>query len=57
MANWIERGEMARAHQFARRIHRMLAGQTYRHTTAGLDDGGDRPSQIETDSERQAKLS
>jgi arginine decarboxylase len=57
MANWIERGEMARAHQFARRIHRMLAGQTYRHTTAGLDDGGDRPSQIETDSERQAQLS
>jgi arginine decarboxylase len=57
MANWIERNEMARAHQFARRVHRMLAGQTYRHSNAGLDDGGDGPSQIENDVERQAQLS
>ncbi len=56
MATWIERSEMARAHQFARRIHRMIAAQTYRHTNSNLDDGGDGPSQIETDSERQAQL-
>ena len=34
----------------------MIAAQTYRHTNASLDDGGDGPSQIETDSERQAQL-
>jgi arginine decarboxylase len=56
LAIWIERGEMARAHQAARRIHRMLAGQTYRHNTMGLDDVGEGPSQIETDTERQAQL-
>ena len=57
LATWIERNEMARAHQFARRVHRMLAGQTYRHSTASIDDGGDGPSQIENDVERQAQLS
>jgi arginine decarboxylase len=56
LSTWIERGEMARAHQAARRIHRMLAGQTYRHNTAALDDLGDGPSQIEADTERQAQL-
>lgn len=56
LSTWIERGEMARAHQAARRIHRMLAGQTYRHNTAALDDLGDGPSQIESDTERQAQL-
>jgi arginine decarboxylase len=53
---WIERGEIARALQAARRIHRMLAGQTYRHAAGSLDDIGDGPSQIETDAERQAQL-
>ncbi len=53
---WIERGELARAHQAARRIHRMLAAQTYRHESGTLDVDGDGPSQIETDSERQAQL-
>jgi arginine decarboxylase len=47
---------MARAHQAARRIHRMLTGQTYRHNYMSLDDVGDGPSQIETDTERQAQL-
>ena len=58
LCNWIERGELPRAHQAARRIHRMLAAQTYRHESAGtLDAEGDMPSQIESDSERQAQLS
>lgn len=54
---WVERGELARAHQATRRIHRMLAGQTYRHETISLENDGELPSQIETDSERQAQLS
>ncbi len=56
---WIERGELARAHQAARRIHRMLAAQTYRHVTATPDGASDSelPSQIETDGERAAQLS
>ena len=56
---WIERGELARAHQAARRIHRMLAAQTYRHASTTFDSGSDSelPSQIETDSERAAQLS
>jgi arginine decarboxylase len=53
----IERAELPRAHLMARRIHRMLAGQTYRHGSASLDADGDLPSQIETDEERQAQLS
>jgi arginine decarboxylase len=53
---WIERGELARAHQAARRIHRMLAAQTYRHNTAVLESEAELPSQIETDAERQAQL-
>jgi arginine decarboxylase len=57
LSNWIERGELARAHQTARRIHRMLAAQTYRHESVALDSEGELPSQIETDSERQAQLS
>jgi arginine decarboxylase len=56
LCQWIERGELARAHQAARRIHRMLAGQTYRHQSAAADAEGELPSQIETDSERQAQL-
>ena len=54
LASWIERGELARAHQAARRIHRMLAAQTYRHESAAIDAEGDLPSQIETDSERRS---
>jgi arginine decarboxylase len=57
LCSWIERGELARAHQAVRRIHRMLAAQTYRHETSALDSEGELPSQIETDSERQAQLS
>ena len=56
LCSWIERGELARAHQSVRRIHRMLAAQTYRHETSALDSEGELPSQIETDSERQAQL-
>lgn len=54
---WIARGEFARAHQAARRIHRMLATQAYRHQFATVDDDGELPSQIETDGERQAQMS
>ena len=56
LCSWIERGELARAHQAARRVHRMLAAQTYRHGTVALDSESELPSQIETDSERQAQL-
>lgn len=56
LCHWIERGELARAHQAARRIHRMLAAQAYRHQTVPLDSESELPSQIETDSERQAQL-
>lgn len=56
MSAWIERGELSRAYQAARRIHRMLAAQTYRHNAPALEDDGELPSQIETDSERQAQL-
>ncbi len=56
LGTWIERGELARAHQAARRFHRMLAAQTYRHQAAGLSSDSDGPSQIETDIERQAQL-
>jgi len=57
LCTWIERGELARAHQAARRIHRVLAARTYRHEASALEGDGDLPSQIETDSERQAQLS
>ncbi len=53
----IDRGEFVRAHHNARRIHRMLAAQTYRHESAVIDGDGDGPSQIETDDERAAQLS
>ena len=43
------------AHADARRIHRMLAAQTYRHENTGLDSDTDLPSQIETDVERMAQ--
>ncbi len=56
LGTWIERGELARAHQAARRIHRMLAAQTYRHENAALDADSEGPSQIETETERQAQL-
>src|SRR3954471_21303049 len=57
LCSWIERGELARAHLAVRRIHRILAAQTYRHESNALDSEGELPSQIETDSERQAQLS
>ncbi len=57
LTTWIERGELARAHQAARRIHRMLAAQTYRHETPSIDGDSELPSQIETEGERQAQLS
>lgn len=53
----VERRELVRAHLVARRIHRMLAGQTYRHESVSLENEADLPSQIETDEERQAQLS
>lgn len=31
LCQWIEREELPRAHQAARRIHRVLAARTYRH--------------------------
>ena len=57
LCTWIERGELARAHSAARRIHRVLAARTYRHESNALDGDSELPSQIETDSERQAQLS
>ncbi|MEN2473852.1 aminotransferase class I/II-fold pyridoxal phosphate-dependent enzyme [Burkholderia sp. GS2Y] len=56
LRHWIEREEMVRAHQAARRIHRVLAARTYRHDANTLDSDNELPSQIETDSERQAQL-
>ncbi len=56
LSTWIERGELARAHQAARRIHRMLSGQTYRHATANADGESEGLSQIEADTERAAQL-
>ncbi|MCG8985390.1 ornithine decarboxylase [Delftia acidovorans] len=56
LCQWIEREELARAHQAARRIHRVLAARTYRHDANTLDNDNELPSQIETDSERQAQL-
>lgn len=56
LVHWIERDELARAHQAARRIHRVLAARTYRHDVNTLDSDNELPSQIETDSERQAQL-
>ena len=57
LCNWIERGELARAHQAARRIHRVLVARTYRHESSVLEGDGELPSQIETDGELQAQLS
>ncbi len=57
LCDWIERGELARAHHTARRIHRVLAARTYRHEAGALEGDGELPSQIETDSERRAQLS
>jgi len=54
---WVERNELARAHLAARRIHRMLAAQTYRHENVALDSDTELPSQIETEGEREAQLS
>ncbi|MFT3812250.1 MAG: ornithine decarboxylase [Acidovorax sp.] len=57
LCQWIEREELARAHQAARRIHRALAARTYRHDPNTLDSSDNElPSQIETDSEHQAQL-
>ena len=41
--------ELARAHQAARRIHRVLAARTYRHDANTLDSDHELPSQIETE--------
>lgn len=57
LCTWIERGELARAHQAVRRIHRVLSARTYRHEANALDSDNELPSQIETDSELQAQLS
>lgn len=57
LCTWIERGELARAHAAARRIHRVLAARTYRHEANALETDGELPSQIETEIERQAQLS
>lgn len=56
LAACVERGEYPRALVTARRIHRMLAAQTYRHEGGKLEAEGEGPSQIETDSERQAQM-
>ncbi|KWZ39953.1 ornithine decarboxylase [Burkholderia savannae] len=56
LRHWIEREEMGRAHQAARRVHRVLAARTYRHEANTLDSDNELPSQIETDNERQAQL-
>ena len=56
LCTWIERREFARAHATARRIHRVLSARTYRHESNTLEADGDLPSQIETESERQAQL-
>ena len=55
LCHWIEREAGARA-PAARRIHRVLAARTYRHDANTLDSDHELPSQIETDSERQAQL-
>lgn len=57
LCTWIARGEYSRAHQSVRRIHRMLAAQTYRHESTSVSSDADGPSQIEADNERQAQLS
>lgn len=57
LQTWIERAEFARAHQSVRRIHRMLAAQTYRHESSGGGMDANGPSQIESDHERAAQLS
>lgn len=57
LRQWIEREEMSRAHQAARRIHRVLAARTYRHDANTLDSENELPSQIETESEKLAQLS
>jgi len=56
LCNWIERCEFARAHAAARRIHRVLSARTYRHEMNTLESDCELPSQIETESERQAQL-
>ena len=53
----IEQGDRVRSHLTARRMHRMLAGQSYRHESAALADDGELPSAIETEQEHQAQLS
>ncbi|BAT59093.1 lysine decarboxylase, inducible [Variibacter gotjawalensis] len=56
LSTWIDRSEFARAHQTARRIHRVLVARTYRHDAGSLEGDGELPSQIETDAERLAQL-
>lgn len=51
----VERRELVQAHLAARRIHKMLAGQTYRRQGVLSEIEGDLPSQIETDEQRQAR--
>ena len=57
LCQYIEREEFASAYQIARRIHRALTASTYRHDSNVLDSDRELPSQIETDSEQQARLS
>ena len=56
LCQYIEREEFASAYQIARRIHRALTASTYRHDHNVLDSDRELPSQIETDSEQQARL-
>ncbi|WP_307952812.1 aminotransferase class I/II-fold pyridoxal phosphate-dependent enzyme [Sinorhizobium medicae] len=51
----VERRELVQAHLAARRIHKMLARQTYRRQRVLSETEGDLPSQIETDEQRQAR--
>lgn len=57
LCQYIEQEEFASAYQIARRIHRALTASTYRHDNNVLDSDRELPSQIETDSEQQARLS
>ncbi|RYF88233.1 MAG: ornithine decarboxylase, partial [Chitinophagaceae bacterium] len=56
LCQYIEREEFASAHHISRRIHRALIASTYRHDNNVLDSDRELPSQIETDSEQQARL-
>ncbi|MGB9038213.1 MAG: ornithine decarboxylase [Acinetobacter calcoaceticus] len=56
LCQYIDREEFASARNIARRIHRALTADTYRHDTNVLDSEKELPSQIETETEQQARL-